>query len=139
MKTGVIIQNSHGAILGCHPYGTPADFWDLPKGTVEHDEDCRIAAFRELLEETGITIPADENVSYLGEFEYRHTTIKLYFIRKDIDITPCHCTSLIDNPRTPERNGFPEMDAYKWLYKTDIHTWSRSVQKVLKRVKFPKR
>lgn len=70
----VVIDKATGKLLACHPTGRPykGHCFDVPKGHVEAGENPRMAACRELLEETGLSIAdAASNIVDLGQFAYR--------------------------------------------------------------------
>jgi 8-oxo-dGTP pyrophosphatase MutT (NUDIX family) len=50
LSCGVIARRSRGELLLCHATGR--NYWDIPKGLADPDEDPRAAALRELREET---------------------------------------------------------------------------------------
>ena len=47
--------------------------WVLPKGRVEKDEDTRVTAIREVLEESGVKA---EIIKYIGMVHYTYKNIK---------------------------------------------------------------
>jgi 8-oxo-dGTP pyrophosphatase MutT (NUDIX family) len=53
-KAGVILLDAQNRFLLVENYSHK---WTFPKGAIEHDENVSEAAARELLEETGITLP----------------------------------------------------------------------------------
>ena len=63
---GVIVTDGQRILLG---HATRSPRWDIPKGVSEPDENFAEAAARELLEETGLTVPAGELVE-LGVHPY---------------------------------------------------------------------
>ncbi len=63
---GVIVTDGRRILLG---HATRSPRWDIPKGVSEAGENFAAAAARELLEETGLTVPANELVD-LGVHPY---------------------------------------------------------------------
>jgi putative (di)nucleoside polyphosphate hydrolase len=63
---GVIVTDRKRILLG---HATRSPRWDIPKGVSEAGENFADAATRELLEETGLTVPAGELVE-LGVHRY---------------------------------------------------------------------
>lgn len=51
------------------PTDGPRGYWSFPKGHVEEGEDALTAAYREIYEESGLTIDDLELVGLLGEYE----------------------------------------------------------------------
>lgn len=52
---GIMLANGEGKIfVGRRIDNREGDFWQMPQGGVDEDEDLRVAALRELAEETGI-------------------------------------------------------------------------------------
>jgi 8-oxo-dGTP pyrophosphatase MutT (NUDIX family) len=58
---GVIVTDGKRILLG---HATRSPRWDIPKGVAEPGENFAEAATRELLEETGLTVPARELVEF---------------------------------------------------------------------------
>lgn len=65
---GGLVQNSKGEYLVIYRYNK----WDLPKGKLEKNEEVRLAALREVSEETGIS-----NIELLGHITDTFHTYKL--------------------------------------------------------------
>jgi 8-oxo-dGTP pyrophosphatase MutT (NUDIX family) len=63
---GVIVSDGQRLLLG---HATRSPRWDIPKGAAEPGEQFADAAVRELLEETGLAVSADELVE-LGVHAY---------------------------------------------------------------------
>lgn len=63
---GVIVTDGQRILLG---HATRSPRWDIPKGVAEPGENFAEAAARELIEETGLTVPAGELVE-LGIHPY---------------------------------------------------------------------
>jgi putative (di)nucleoside polyphosphate hydrolase len=52
---GVMLINAEGLIFGGQRLDNPVPAWQMPQGGIDKDEKPRMAALRELWEETGIT------------------------------------------------------------------------------------
>lgn len=114
MKTisaGIVITDNNQNILLGHSTGN--NYWDIPKGVVEPEEDYKTAAIRETIEEFGLDFSADSCIMVdIGKYEYIRTK-DLYLFVLVLDKLPdpksCKCTSFFN------RHGreHPEIDDYK--------------------------
>jgi 8-oxo-dGTP pyrophosphatase MutT (NUDIX family) len=125
-----VILNEQGDVLLCH--ATETTHWDVPKGASDPGESPREAALRELVEETGIVLPA-ERLKDLGRFVYRRDKdLHLFAVRVSADevkLENCVCKSYF--PRYSDGTMIPEMDAYRWVSPADVDRFaSRSLARL---------
>ncbi|SPB16931.1 NUDIX hydrolase [Caballeronia novacaledonica] len=130
VSCGVVILNGQGDVLLCH--ATETTHWDVPKGAADPGEGPREAALRELVEETGIVLPA-ERLKDLGRFVYRRDKdLHLFAVRvseDDVQLENCVCESYF--PRYSDGTMIPEMDAYRWVSPADVDKFaSRSLARL---------
>jgi 8-oxo-dGTP pyrophosphatase MutT (NUDIX family) len=130
VSCGVVILNGQGDVLLCH--ATETTHWDVPKGAADPGESPREAALRELVEETGIVLPAGR-LKDLGRFVYRRDKdLHLFAVRvgeDEVRIENCVCESYF--PRYSDGTMIPEMDAYRWVSPADVDTFaSRSLARL---------
>ncbi len=101
-------------ILVCHATRSPWNFWSIPKGIKEEDEDCYNAAVRELKEETGLDI---NKINILekrhlppAKYQKQDKILESFLIITDtsLDKFKFSCSVLINN-------SFPEVDKWKLL------------------------
>lgn len=122
---GVLVFVKDKILLG---HSTNNDFWDIPKGIKEVDEDYASAAIRESFEETGLVVQPDQLID-IGLFKFnKEKDIYLFAIYLDsINISDLYCDSMVQAP-VP----FPEVDDFK-LFDTDtvIPYLSKSMQKLM--------
>ena len=52
---GIVVLNKNNKIFVAKRIDNPKDFWQMPQGGVDKNEDSLVAAYRELKEETSIT------------------------------------------------------------------------------------
>ena len=64
---GVMLLNAEGKVfVGRRIDNREGDFWQMPQGGVDENEDLRDAALRELAEETGV---GEQHVSIIGRID----------------------------------------------------------------------
>lgn len=130
VSCGVVILNARGDVLLCH--ATETTHWDVPKGAADPGESPREAALRELVEETGIVLPA-ARLKDLGRFVYRRDKdLHLFAVRvseDEVQLENCVCESYF--PRYSDGTMIPEMDAYRWVSPADVDKFaSRSLARL---------
>jgi 8-oxo-dGTP pyrophosphatase MutT (NUDIX family) len=130
VSCGVVMLNGQGDVLLCH--ATETTHWDVPKGAADPGESPREAALRELVEETGIVLPA-ARLKDLGRFVYRRDKdLHLFAVRvseDEVQLENCVCESYF--PRYSDGTMIPEMDAYRWISPADVDKFaSRSLARL---------
>jgi 8-oxo-dGTP pyrophosphatase MutT (NUDIX family) len=130
VSCGVVILNAQGDVLLCH--ATETSHWDVPKGQADPGEEPVEAALRELVEETGIVLPA-ARLKDLGRFVYRRDkNLHLFAVRvsdDEVQLENCVCESYF--PRYSDGTMIPEMDAYRWVSPADVDKFaSRSLARL---------
>ena len=77
----VVVDNEDRVLIGRRPEGVPlAGLWEYPGGKMEPGETPEMAAKRECLEETGLTVAPHRR--YPPEVhEYEHGAVELNFVR----------------------------------------------------------
>ena len=68
---GIVVLNKENKVFVARRIDNPKNYWQMPQGGVDHDEDYLVTAYRELREETGI-----KNVELIKELD-GFTTYKL--------------------------------------------------------------
>ena len=68
---GIVVLNKENKVFVARRIDNPKNYWQMPQGGVDDDEDYLVAAYRELREETGI-----KNVELIKELD-GFTTYKL--------------------------------------------------------------
>ncbi len=111
-----LIDTQTNRLLICKPNNSE-NFWSIPKGIAEDDEEFFDAAKRELYEETGIKynkLEIDKVVDLDSiKYEKRNKMLHSYavYINEDIDNIKLKCKSMIDND--PKKG--PEVIEFKWV------------------------
>jgi putative (di)nucleoside polyphosphate hydrolase len=110
---GVIVTDGRRVLLG---HATRSLRWDIPKGVAEPGEAFSETAARELLEETGLAVPAGELVE-LGVHPYLRGKDLALFVWNPPQLPDPHslkCTSrfaLADGTSLPE---FDRFGLFEW-------------------------
>jgi 8-oxo-dGTP pyrophosphatase MutT (NUDIX family) len=105
---GVVVGDGERLLLG---HATRSPRWDIPKGEAETGEDFAAAAVRELREETGLVVHAEE-LAALGVHPYRRGKDLALFAwrRRDLpDPKSLVCTSRF---ALPDGTQLPEFDRF---------------------------
>ena len=81
VAVGILYQDNC-VLLASRPINKPqANFWEFPGGKIESGEDAIVAVIRELKEELGITVMADNCVNFASiKQTYEFAIIKLSLI-----------------------------------------------------------
>jgi len=120
LASGAFITDGQ-RFLVCHATGR--DNWDLPKGEVDPGEDLFVACCREVLEETGYTIPEDAAISDCGRHPYLDNKDCHLFevvVPQLPRVTKLHCDSMVN---IPGREPFPEVDDYKYIRRSEARKY----------------
>lgn len=107
-------------VLIAHPGGPlfakkDAGSWTIPKGLVEPSEDLRLAAVRELREETGLEVPPSATLLELGKIRQRSgKEVTAFALELDCDPTTLRSNSfeLEWPPRSGRNATYPELDRF---------------------------
>ena len=115
---GIFLFNNRNEFLIVHPTNHPEDFWSIPKGIKNKNEDDFDAACRELHEETNIKLEDIDVIDkkHLGMFKYNYKNKKLsaFYVETKYDFKDYEikCESMV---RHLKGKDFPEVDDFKWV------------------------
>jgi putative (di)nucleoside polyphosphate hydrolase len=110
---GVIVTDGERVLLG---HATRSPRWDIPKGIAEPGETLAAAAARELLEETGLTVPPLE-LADLGVHPYlRGKDLALFMWKKAPlpDPKSLTCTTTFALPNGTLLPEFDRFGLFSW-------------------------
>ena len=113
---GFYILNKNNELLIIHPsLGKGNGSWGIPKGKMEKGETKLETAFRELKEETNLTITDFSYIKHLpdSKYKYREKLLHSFLLKTDEfdSNTPIECVSYIKTGHM----RIPENDNYKWI------------------------
>lgn len=136
MKTtsaGLILTDGFH-FLGCHSTGNC--FYDLPKGTIEENEEPIDACVREAFEETNLTVNKEELIE-LGVFSYnRYKNLHLFclYTNELPNIKELTCNSFFYHPG--KKQNCPEADGFKYIEFDNMKYFvTKNMYKVLSDIK----
>ena len=121
ITAGLFLINNDNKLLIAHPTGH--DFWSIPKGKLEGDEEPLEAAIRETWEETNFEAGQQNNVYELEPVRYKsgrkvlHPTVIFECENRRIPSfkdQELKCNSMVDKD-AKWNAGLPEMDDWKWV------------------------
>lgn len=107
-------------VLMVHPGGPlygHLDWWSIPKGELDGDEDHLTAARREFKEEVGMYPPDGEPMS-LGTSRQKNGKLDhIWALEGDIDLSKFYCETFTMEwpPRSGQYQEFPENDRAAWM------------------------
>jgi 8-oxo-dGTP pyrophosphatase MutT (NUDIX family) len=115
---GIFLIRKDLRFLVGHPTNHKPNFWGIPKGRLDKDEQPLEAAVRETYEETNADVSAWKIIHNLPAVKYKKSnkTLHAYALFEtqnniDFDSFDIKCNSFV-----PEsQGGFPEMDEFKWV------------------------
>ena len=105
---GVIVTNGERVLLG---HATRSPRWDIPKGVAEPGETHPVAAARELLEETGLTV-APEALTELGVHPYLRGKDLALFMWKPAQLPDPQRLTCTSRFTLPNGTLLPEFDRF---------------------------
>ncbi len=105
---GVIVTDGDQVLLG---HATRSPRWDIPKGVAEPGEALRVAAARELLEETGLAIAAEE-LTDLGVHPYLRGKDLALFMWKPAQLPDPQRLTCTSRFALPNGTSLPEFDRF---------------------------
>jgi len=122
-SAGFLVFKRNGAsveVLLAHPGGPiwgHKDFWSIPKGELDEDEDHLAAARREFEEEIGLPVPEGKLLD-LGSAKGSGGKVNfVWAVEGDIDLSQFHCNTFTMEwpPRSGRMQEYPENDRAGWF------------------------
>ena len=123
-SAGVLLYRKNGGaleVLLVHPGGPfwasrDAGAWSISKGEFEPGEDPKVAAFRELAEETGWR-PNGETIALEPIRQAGGKTVLAWALEADVDPASLRSNTFFMEwpPRSGVRKAFPEVDRAGWF------------------------
>ncbi len=117
----LVFRHESGSVevLLVHPAGPiwgHKDFWSIPKGELDNDEDHLAAAEREFLEEVGLEVPKGVLID-LGSAKATNKTNFIWAVEGEIDVTRFQCNDFTMEwpPKSGQMQQFPENDKAAWF------------------------
>lgn len=112
-------QSDQLQVLLVHPGGPlweHKDFWQIPKGEVDDDEELLITAYREFHEETG-SLPPEGELIELGSAKSGSKVNYIWAIEGDFDTSTFTCNTFTMEwpPKSGKMQEFPECDRAGWF------------------------
>lgn len=115
---GLFLMRKDLRFLVGHPTNHKPNFWSIPKGRLDENEEPLEAAVRETFEETNADVSKWRIVHNLPPVQYKRMkkTLHPFVLFEtqnpiDFDEFELKCNSFV-----PEsQGGFPEMDDFKWV------------------------
>ena len=117
---GVIVTDGQRLLLG---HATRSPRWDIPKGVAEPGETPLVAAARELLEETGLTV-APEDLTDLGVHAYLRGKDLALFMWKPARLSDPECLTCTSRFALPNGTLLPEFDRF------GLFLWDEAILRV---------
>ncbi len=112
---GIFLISKDNLLLIAHPTNAAHDVWSIPKGLKDEGESSRVAAVRELEEETGIKLSSDQIETFADGIIYpnKKKTLLPFVHKSDIisweyDLV---CSSMVHQTNCAP---FPENDEFAW-------------------------
>jgi 8-oxo-dGTP pyrophosphatase MutT (NUDIX family) len=129
VSCGFLITYQNTLLLG---RVTHHDFWDIPKGMKEKNEDYLTAALRELYEETTIKIKNKNAIEEIGFRDYeRHKVLFLFKYEAPQQYKNLRCISMVEYDPKMDPDGdrgyfdpFPEVDKFEWVDFSEVREYT---------------